>query len=635
MGSEDGKPGVFVYIPANVNDDETYLKIGERRTVAFNIPIYERAVGDANGPKQLRLFWDFRVVFGHGREYFGAFVGEAPINGLLPPVPEDTFILPASGEEFSLGELMLFGNAGLPKDVPVDGSNSSWFVTDKNDIGAAFQKFTPGRLVGSDGAVSERLTRDGTATLPLDPGVDAILELAGNNNNNNSSPNIFVKVSVNSRNITYPARGRFHLTLYSRPEQIAGRDTPEAIVHFYYDVVAPGRTRNAADVARTEIGNWESDVVSDAPVAVGTVFSGKPGQEIDPLTGPILEWLARYHVTVYVDNTGGTPTFQFGRLPSAASLYFGLPADATLRLTVWETPRGTLPDEVWEFSNVGFSRSSAATARDLADAIDGGDALNVFAAVENIRHHFGASSLSTTVNAAVDGVLPLHRAMSLAAPPPPGDADRTDQGELKISTSPAAVDMVRILLDAGADANNGGGGAPPLHYAIDQLRYDGDQGDSHKNKHGIIIEEQALIVSLLLDAGANPKAGNHVTGGGATNNTNYAIHRVAQRWFFGMLPVMDELLRGGPGRILPDFGTADPLNDSNSPGHDSPDEPVLDRFIGHRTFGKHWDSSSYDQTREDAFRRVIQRIRNLGGECGTQHGNTGIVSFCSLVPTAP
>ena len=626
------------------------LMLGERRTLAFNIPIYEQdsthclekhvlstffQCASRSGPKKLRFFWDVRIVIGGGREFFGAFVGEAPINGLLPPVNEIVSFLPVSGEEFSIGELLLFGDAGLPKNVPITRGNPGSWRVNGNSIGQGSEHFTAGRLVGADGAVSERLTVSGETMLPLAPGVDAILELRNHDTRQQTLPQVLVKVSVNSRNITYPARGRFHLTLYSRPEQIAGRTAPEAIVHFYYDVVAPGRTRNAADVARTEIGNWESDVVSDAPVAVGTVFSGKPGQEIDPLTGSMLEWLARYHMTVYVDNTGGTPTFQFGRLPSAASLYFGLPADATLRLTVWETPRGTLPDEVWEFSNVGFSRSSAATARDLADAIDGGDALNVFAAVENIRHHLGASSLSTTVNAAVDGVLPLHRAMSLAAPPPPGDADRTDQGELKISTSPAAVDMVRILLDAGADANNGGGGAPPLHYAIDQLRYDGDQGDSHKNKHGIVIEEQALIVSLLLDAGANPKAGNHVAGGGATNNKNYAIHRVAQRWFFGMLPVMDELLRGGPGRILPDFGTADPLNNSNSPGHDSPDEPVLDRFIGHRTFGKHWDSSSYDQTREDEFRRVIQRIRNLGGECGTQHGNTGIVSFCSLVPMAP
>ena len=90
-------------------------------------------------------------------------------------------------------------------------------------------------------------------------------------------------------------------------------------------------------------------------------------------------------------------------------------------------------------------------------------------------------------------------------------------GELTISVNPTAVELVSIMLDAGFDANAGGfgSGAPPLHYAIDNLRYDGDQGESHKHKHGIIIKEQAVIVSLLLDAGADLTAGNHDTGPGA------------------------------------------------------------------------------------------------------------------------
>ena len=409
-------------------------------------------------------------------------------------------------------------------------------------------------------------------------------------------------------------------------------------MHFYYDIVAPGRDRGQDPSVRTEIGPWEFNT-SDVPPTAGSVFIGEPGQEIDPPPGHILEWLAGYHVTVYVDNTGSAPTFQFGRLPSAGALSFGLPGDAVFRLTVWDTPRGALPDEVWEFSSIDFVNASVvALSRDLADKIGRGDVTAVVRAIADIKRDLGAADVSLVFATDVDGLVPLNHAMSLAIPPErssTSENDRTDEGELTISVNPTAVELVSIMLDEGFDANAGGRGAPPLHYAIDNLRYDGDQGDSHKHKHGIIIEEQAAIVSLLLDAGADPKAGNHATGEGATNNTNYAIHRVAQRWFFGMLPVMDELLRGGPGRILPDFGTADPLLDSNSPGYGSPDEPVLDRFIGHRDFGKHWDSSSYDQTREDEFRRVIQRIRNLGGECANQHGNTGIVSFCSLEKMAP
>ena len=572
---------------------------------------------DRSGPKKLRFFWDVRIVVGGYREYFGAFVGEAPINGELPPVPEDTFIFPTSGEEFSLGEIMLFGNAGLPKNVPVTGgSDSSWTIVDGNTniIGNRGQSWTPGRLVGADGAVSERLTSSGETRLPLAPGVDALLDLSANDINSDTTPDIFVRVSVNSQNIDYPARGRFHLTLYSRPEQVSLRVAPEAIVHFYYDIVASGRTRGQDPSVRTEIGPWEFNL-SDVPPTAGSVFIGKPGQEIDPPPGHILEWLAGYHVTVYVDNAGGAPTFQFGRLPSAGALSFGLPGDAVFRLTVWDTPRGTLPDEVWEFSAINFLNASVvALSRGLVDKIGGGNVSEVVQAIADIKSDLGAADVSVVFATEVDGLVPLNHAMALAVPPERSSADdRTDMGELTISVNPTAVELVSIMLDAGFDANAGGRGAPPLHYAIDNLRYDGDQGASHKHKHGIIIEEQAAIVSLLLDAGADPTAGNHETGEGATNNTNYAIHRVAQRWFFGMLPVMDELLRGGPGRILPDFGTADPLLDSNSPGHGSPDEPVLDRFIGHRDFGKHWDSSSYDRHKGGRIPQGDTKDKELGG----------------------
>ena len=641
--------GIVVFVP-----QDNALALGERRTLAFNIPIYEQDSSgcsnkhilesffdcDRSGPRNVRFLWDVRIVVGGYREYFGAFVGEAPINGFLPPVREDVFILPTSEEEFSFGELMLFSNAGLPKNVPVAGGGSGTWRVNSDSIGETNQHFTPGRLVGADGAFSERLTLAGTVTLQLDSGVDAILELANNDLTTEIQPEVYVKVSVDSQNIAYPARGRFHLTLYSRPEQIDGRDTPAAIVHFYYDIVAPGRTRGDDTPVRTEAGPWPFHTVSDVPVTVGPMFKGDPGQEIDPPTGPILEWLAGYHMTVYVDNTRSAPTFQFGRLPSAGVASFGLPDNVKFRLTVWESPRrGTLPEEVWEFSKIGFLNASvAALARDLVDEINSGDVTAVLRAIADVKRDLSAAEVSVVFATSVDGLVPLNHAMSLAIPPERSSADdRTDMGELTISVNPTAVELVSIMLDAGFDANAGGfgSGAPPLHYAIDNLRYDGDQGDSHKHKHGIIIKEQAAIVSLLLDAGADPKAGNHAAGEGATNNKNYAIHRVAQRWFFGMLPVMDELLRGGPGRILPDFGTADPLLDSNSPGHGSPDEPVLDRFIGHRDFGKHWDDSSYDSIREDEFRRVIQRIRNLGGECANQHGNTGIVSFCSLEKMAP
>ena len=165
------KNGISVFVP-----ESNPLALGERRTLAFNIPIYEQDSTHClekdvlstffncirSGPKKLRFFWDVRIVVGGYREYFGAFVGEAPINGELPPVREDVFILPASGEEFSLGELMLFGNAGLPKNVPVTGgSNSSWTIVDGNTqplLATRGQSWTPGRLVGADGFVSGRLT---------------------------------------------------------------------------------------------------------------------------------------------------------------------------------------------------------------------------------------------------------------------------------------------------------------------------------------------------------------------------------------------------------------------------------------------------------------------------------------------
>ena len=225
-----------------------------------------------------------------------------------------------------------------------------------------------------------------------------------------------MRVSVNSRNITHPARGRFHLTLYSRPEQITLRVTPEAIVHFYYDIVAPGRTRGQDPSVRTEAGPWEFNL-SDVPPAAGTVFIGKPGQEIDPPAGHILEWLAGYHVTVYVDNAGGAPTFQFGRLPSAGALSFGLPGDAVFRLTVWDAPRGTLPDEVWEFSDVNFINASVvALSRGLVDKIGGGNASEVAREIANIKRDLGAADVSVVFATDVDGLVPLNHAMALAVP---------------------------------------------------------------------------------------------------------------------------------------------------------------------------------------------------------------------------
>ena len=631
------RDGISVFVP-----ESNPMALGERRTLAFNIPVYEQDVAgcsdtddlksffdcDRSGPKNVRFFWDVRIVVGGYREFFGAFVGEAPINGLLPPVPEGegAFFLPVSGEEFSLGELIwLFGNAGLPKNIPVaEGLESSWSVHGgaANQIGDRGQSWTPGRLVGADGAVSERLTSSGETRLPLAPGVDALLDLSANDIDSDATPDIFVRVSVNSQNIDYPARGRFHLTLYSRPEQISLRVAPEAIVHFYYDIAAPGRTRVQNPSVRTEIGPWEFNT-SDVPPTAGSVFMGDPGQEIDPPPGHILEWLAGYHVTVYVDNTGGRPTFQFGRLPSAGALSFGLPGDAVFRLTVWDTPRGALPDEVWEFSSIDFINASVvALSRNLVDEIRNEDVTAVSMVIADIKRNLGAADVSLVFATDVDGLVPLNHAMSLAVPPERSSSDnRTDLGELTISVNPTAVELVSLMLTLGFDANAGGRGEPPLHYAIDNLRYDGDHGDSYKHQHGIIIEEQAAIVSLLLDAGADPTAGNHDTRPGAEDNTNYAIHRVAQRWYFGMLPVMHELLRNSPGRILPDVkGEADPLNDINSKGHDSPVETVLDRFIGHRTFGKHWGNDSYDK-RLAAFRSVVEKIKDLGGACGADNIN--------------
>ena len=270
-----------------------------------------------------------------------------------------------------------------------------------------------------------------------------------------------------------------------------------------------------------------------------------------------------------------------------------------------------------------------ALSRDLVDEIRNEDVTAVSMVIADIKRDLGDADVSLVFATDVDGLVPLNHAMALAVPPARSSGDdRTGEGELTISVNPTAVELVSIMLDAGFDANAGGRGAPPLHYAIDNLRYNTNQSDSDKH-HGIIIKEQAAIVSLLLDAGADLTAGNHVAGGGATNNKNYAIHRVAQRWFFGMLPVMDELLRGGPGRVmLPDdyFGTADPLHEDGSPN-----EPVLDRFIGHRGFGKHWDSP-YDSIRLAEYTRVIQKIIDLGGRCViTSRG--GILDLCDLPPT--
>ena len=225
----------------------------------------------------------------------------------------------------------------------------------------------------------------------------ALLDLSANDGITlDTTPDIFVRVSVNSRNITYPARGRFHLTLYSRPEQVSLRVTPEAIVHFYYDIVAPGRTRGDDIPVRTETGPWPFHDVSDVPVTVGPMFKGDPGQEIDPPTGPILEWLAGYHMTVYVDNSRSAPTFQFGRLPSADVASFGLPDNVKFRLTVWESPRrGTLPEEVWEFSRIGFLNASvAALARGLVDEISGGDVTAVLRAIADVKRDLNAAEVS-------------------------------------------------------------------------------------------------------------------------------------------------------------------------------------------------------------------------------------------------
>ena len=130
---------------------------------------------------------------------------------------------------------------------------------------------------------------------------------------------------------------------------------PEEVINIYYAVAPPERVRYF-HVKGEAVG---SHVVSGGAAyegPAGPVYAAEFGDEIDPPSGRVLAEMAEQGLTAEVDNTVSPPTFQFGVAPNfgeAGRTSTMMPGP--IRVTVWDTPRGAIPAQIWEFEDIEFS----------------------------------------------------------------------------------------------------------------------------------------------------------------------------------------------------------------------------------------------------------------------------------------
>ena len=160
----------------------------------------------------------------------------------------------------------------------------------------------------------------------------------------------------NNWSFDHPTQGVVRVTVYSAASgQPPGTSkptefVPEEVINIYYAVAATARVRHF-HVKGEAVG---SHVVSGGATyegPAGPVYTADFGDEIDLPSGRVLAEMAEQGLTAEVDNTVSPPTFQFGVTPNFGEAVMPGP----IRVTVWDTPRGAIPAQIWEFEDIEFS----------------------------------------------------------------------------------------------------------------------------------------------------------------------------------------------------------------------------------------------------------------------------------------
>ena len=349
------------------------LGFDERRHADFIATIYR---GDSRRPEDVLALWDVLLELRSANEYNLLFLGTAAEGqeAWLQHVNAPGFgylaiSLQSAAEQFSPG----FWRAPSYYAQPGDGSNQ--YVTSENipPNNTPPPRRWHGRFVarGDSPIVPDELYQHATSNVPFDrilgfgltpiditPNFQVALRQSNLNNVRKFSLGIRTR---NNWSFDNPTQGVVRVTVYSAaPGQPPGTSkptefVPEEVINIYYAVAPPERMRHF-HVKGEAVG---SHVVSGGAAyegPAGPVYAAEFGDEIDPPSGRVLAEMAEQGLTAEVDNTVSPPTFQFGVAPNfgeAGRTSTMMPGP--IRVTVWDTPRGAIPAQIWEFEDIEFS----------------------------------------------------------------------------------------------------------------------------------------------------------------------------------------------------------------------------------------------------------------------------------------
>ena len=341
-------------------------------------------------------------------------------------------------------------------------------------------------------------------------------------------------------------------------------------------------------------GQTAADYGPDDHVPLGTSYNAESGSDmILPVADDLARKLDAIGVSIVVDNDSAPSRVQFVAFPSRTGL------NTTVSLTQERFQLSIMRSggfvQIWNFDNHSFVVETD-RLQEVLTALESGSASRILATL-------AAFNLASAMRLTRDGKNLLDRAMDLAAPDETHwdivGRDRTGLGATVISTNPAALTAVETLLDWGFPMESASG-LPPLEYVVENIRFDdlsylnlsGAQAAAITTTlQGISIEEQRGLVSILLDAGADPRA-----------NDSRVLHLAIQRWYYGTFPVVEELLSGGGNRRLPELTqiliSAQPSVPYVSGVISRPTHPPnslnqLDRLVAARTMGSTSNGNSF------------------------------------------
>ena len=344
------------------------LSFDERRRADFIATIYR---GDSRRPEDVLALWDVRLELRSANEYNLLFLGTAAEGQVVrltyqndPGFGYLAISLQTAAEQFSPG----FWRA--PSYYAQPGSGSNEYVTSNdNDLRRWHGRFVvrddppivPDVLQPHEPGGTFINDSDAETPFEIPPNFQVILRQSNTAGFSGNIRNFGLGMRTRDNwSFDHPTQGVVRVTVYSAPpaQRSASKPTdfmPAEVINIYYAVVLPERMRYF-HVKGEAVG---SHVVSGGTAykgPAGPVYTADFGNEIDPPSGRVLAEMAEQGLTAEVDNTVSPPTFQFGVAPNfgeAGRTSTMMPGP--IRVTVWDTPRGAIPAQIWEFENIRFS----------------------------------------------------------------------------------------------------------------------------------------------------------------------------------------------------------------------------------------------------------------------------------------